>query len=280
MVQTVSFKVEASDEGGAPRLEDLLDQARDFLEMLRDVERAAKPYESSAIEWRVVSASKNSPLELKLQARQHDERPIEQLVREVVERTDRGWRDVLRGNPTPPTLPRAAAARAASMLRRVTGGLGLTAMTLVPERGEIRVNASTAQPALDAGHEPRPHSRRELGMIEGTLTIVDKLRSRPAFTVVDAVSGEPVRCLAESDDLLRTFAATTTVREVWEGRRVRVTGLLIYRGKELREIRATGVEWVKPSRLVQRAGDLTDPSFTGGVSAVEYLARLREGELG
>ena len=52
----------------APSVEDFLDQMRDYVEVLRGVEEAASGVPGSAIVWRVVEASRNSPVLFGLEA--------------------------------------------------------------------------------------------------------------------------------------------------------------------------------------------------------------------
>ena len=64
------FKIRISGSGAgtdAPSVEDLLDQVRDYLEILHGVEEAVAEDGALAIEWRIVNASRNSPLALECQ---------------------------------------------------------------------------------------------------------------------------------------------------------------------------------------------------------------------
>ena len=64
-------KLRISGHGGdtdAPTVEDALDQLRDYLEVLRGVEEAVAEDGTSEIVWRIVKASKSSPLAFELEA--------------------------------------------------------------------------------------------------------------------------------------------------------------------------------------------------------------------
>ena len=67
--------------------------------------------------------------------------------------------------------------------------------------------------------------------------------------------------------------------EVWQSRRVQVTGELFYRPDGMvARVSASEFASVETHDLV--SVDILDPNFTGGLSPIEYLARLREGDRG
>ncbi|MGH8515725.1 MAG: hypothetical protein ACREV8_17640, partial [Gammaproteobacteria bacterium] len=56
----------------APTVEDVLDQLRDYHDILKEVEEAVAEDGYRAIDWRIVNASRNSPLSFEFEAFPHD----------------------------------------------------------------------------------------------------------------------------------------------------------------------------------------------------------------
>ena len=78
-------------ETDAPSADDLLDQIRDYLEILKGVETALAEDGQNAIDWRVIDAGKGSPLQIELGAfpRQYAVN-IDRRTEAVVKRTAEG----------------------------------------------------------------------------------------------------------------------------------------------------------------------------------------------
>jgi hypothetical protein len=90
--RTIKIKISGRGaENDAPTVEDVLDQIKDYVDILRGVEEAIAGEPSSALDWRIVDAHRNSPLEFDLQAfpKQHAVN-IERRVALVTGETARG----------------------------------------------------------------------------------------------------------------------------------------------------------------------------------------------
>jgi hypothetical protein len=59
-------------ETDAPAVEDVLDQLRDYHDILKEVEEAVAEDGKRAIDWRIVNASRNSPLSFEFEAFPHE----------------------------------------------------------------------------------------------------------------------------------------------------------------------------------------------------------------
>src|SRR5258706_16481107 len=70
--RTIKLSVKARGEVDSPTVEDLLDQVRDYFEILKGVEQAISADGTNAIDWRIVSATTNSPIVFEAQAFAHD----------------------------------------------------------------------------------------------------------------------------------------------------------------------------------------------------------------
>src|SRR4051794_646235 len=69
MGRVIRLSISGRDGGtDAPSVDDLLGQLEDYFDILRSVEEAVAGDSGHEIEWRVVDASKNSPISLAVEA--------------------------------------------------------------------------------------------------------------------------------------------------------------------------------------------------------------------
>ena len=132
------------------------------------------------------------------------------------------------------------------------------------------------EPPMVAAPEQFP-LRLVYGEISGQMVSVARWRGQPALQIAHATYGL-IWCVL-SDTLVRQFGGEQTIADVWSGRVVSVPGRIYYgqSGKPTRieasDVRAKEI----PEIDIQ---DVLDPDFTSGLSPVEYLQRLHEGNLG
>src|SRR5829696_9196918 len=62
MSRTIKLSIRARGATDAPTVDDLLEQLRDYFDILEGVEEAVAEDGRRAIEWRIIKASMNSPL--------------------------------------------------------------------------------------------------------------------------------------------------------------------------------------------------------------------------
>ena len=60
----ITIHIRAGTEGGSTTVDDLLDQVRDYFEILGGVEETVAEDGARALEWRIVHAQTNSPIAL------------------------------------------------------------------------------------------------------------------------------------------------------------------------------------------------------------------------
>ena len=148
----------------APSVEDMLDQIRDHLEILKDVEEAISDDGRIAIEWRVVDAKKASPLEFALEAF-----PIEYAVNidrratEVVQATAVGLAASQQRAERPRYFTDRALVRAERLFKRVTNGLNLYSVNFGDDLPAVVI---TDNVALHAAETPRPSFPRKRSHIK------------------------------------------------------------------------------------------------------------------
>lgn len=267
----------------APSVEDVLDQVRDYLEVLRGVEQAVAGGGASAIVWRIVNASRSSPLAFELEAfpvqyAVNIDRRVDATVGEVA----RGLVSLQTAAERPSNFTNKVLSRAQGLFERVTNGLslseadfgeGLPQITLTP--GVAKIAASNTQRVL----KPSGRPYKELGSVEGYFQGVetDGLGRRIVF-VRDRVSGEVVKCIVT--EAAMPAVETHEIGEVWRNRRLQVFGRLHFKAiGNLSHMDANRVRFFRARSELPQAEDIVDPDFTGGLKSEDYLERLRDGGL-
>lgn len=258
-------------EGGMDALtvEDAMQQVLDAFKLLGGGE--------TTVVWRLISATTNSPFTVVAEAddaeaavQQKD--VFEQSLRELTSgRFPEAWKR--------PELQLAAA----SLLRRSSGEIARTEFTLGDMREPVVISREVAAPfaaeqpaALPS--TPPPASKRQVGSIDGTLVGVTTYWGRPAIRVQERKTGREITCVIP-EALAASFSQEASMQDVWLHRRLNVRGVILYQasGATLR-VEAASVQAVGP--VPKDLPPLRDPTFTGGLTAAEYLERFRAGELG
>lgn len=267
----------------APTVEDALDQVRDYLDILRGVEEAVAGTPTSALEWRIVDASRQSPLALAIQAfPRHFATNIDRRVEIVTTETARGFAILQSRAERPPHFTNKVMTKAHRIFARVTNGVGvseadfgtdlpLVQITPAIGRGGVRnIDSVLTKPE-------KPH--QEIGSIEGYFQGVERGGyNRRVVHVNERITGEPVRCV-----VLDAAAATLEsleIRAVWEYRRVEVSGRIYFAGGgAIDRVDAERFRFLRSKINLPQVDDIIDPDFTGDIPAEEYLERLRDGTL-
>ncbi len=130
----------------------------------------------------------------------------------------------------------------------------------------------------EAAAEAAPRPKDQRGSIEGQIVEVGTFYNRPAIKIKERKSREEVWCTV-TEAHRQQVSGETNFEDVWNGRRVLVQGVLQYDSNGTLSRVFVETLQVTQSREVQ-VGVLTDPKFTQGLSAAEYLERFREGTLG
>lgn len=152
---------------------------------------------------------------------------------------------------------------------------GMKSLDIVPL---VRANLSEeARVMTDTAPSSEIPARFAHGEVSGVLASVGHWRGRPAIYLRTLMYGN-VWCLLPPH-LVDEWGDATKVSTIWQGRRLSVSGKLIYwHGGRLARIEVESVR----ERLSQSIDirEMLDPDFTSGLDPVEYLERLHEGRLG
>jgi hypothetical protein len=264
-------------------IRDAMQQVLDFFELLTgDDDRAT-------IAWNITYAGTNSPFTAEAEAvsvqKDIDIRPIANLrISEVAEYLN----DLSSGRRStrPISLRRRKAAK--KVFERNTRSIGKTIVRFdLPKASTVTLTPINSLAALGVAeviegagiyYLPEKRERQEFGSVEGTIVDVRDDYNQPAIRIVERKSGKEISCRVDQD-VIDEIANSTSLRDVWEHRRVRVRGMIIFDSDgQIKRIYAKSVSAVFPRSMTTK--DIEDKNFTGGLGINEYLEKLREGELG
>ena len=264
----------------APTVDDLLGQIRDFVEVLKSVEKTLGPNEAGEIEWRVTDATMNSPISLEFTPYgKGGAAAVASHVDRIEQITASGLRALRRGDARPPFFSDETLVRAKRLHARVLNGLSDTVIafdaTIDTEALVIdRPAARDVERTIDRARAKSSAPYREIGSIEGFVTKPElDGYNRAILRFKSRLSGEEVKAYA-SGDAFRQIEALT-LSDVWHGLRVRVYGTITYKSLGVVEvINATGIE-VLDDEALPGIDAIIDPNFTGGISTEDFLRELR-----
>jgi len=285
MADPVRIRIRGSRaESDAPTVEDFIEQVKDLITILHDVEKAIDPEGKSAIEWRVTNAKMNSPIELEATPFSVDGVTyIENRVREVVHHTAAGLNQLKVSNKRPAFFSEAVLGRAKKFSQRVTNGLAMTEVTFGPAEPDFAITPSAAGLMAKNAEEilspPKGRPYRELGSVEGyVLSVAHDGLGRALLTLKARLSGEDVKCILKGE--ANRQVRGRQISEVLDGKRVRVHGLLAFKAAHrLDHVDVENIEFMRARDELPKLEDIIDRDLTGGLSAEDYLEALRDGRL-
>jgi hypothetical protein len=282
MSRTVKLSIKARGETDSPRVDDFLDQVRDYFEILDGIEQALAEDGTNAIVWRIIGATTNSPIALEAQAYPINfavniDRRVELVVRDAAI----GMYQLRSQRERPPHFTDKVLTRAERLFERVTNGLETTVVDFGDDLPKLEITPSVAREAAANTRSvlyPPERPYKEQGSVEGTARTIDRdgwghliLRIREQLT------GEDVKCFVTGD--AEMVIGDHQIRDVWRNRRVQIYGLLHYKGLgKLGHVDATRVRFLRDRSDLPGIDDIVDPDFTGGLRSEDYLARIRDGE--
>ena len=287
MNKIVRFTVAGHDpDTDAPPVEDLLDQIRDYVDVLRGVEEAASGTPGSAIIWRVVEASRNSPVMFGLEAYPKQfATNIDQRVAIVLTETAQGFATIKNRVERPKYFTNVVMRKARKIAERVTNGISSSTVNFGPGLPEIDLTPTSARTAIrnvDAIMAGPDKPYREIGSIEGYLKGVelDGFNRRVAH-IVDRVTGESVKCvIGRTAQQVVADLSNRQIADVWGHIRVQVIGLIFFNGPgDIDHVDTEDVRFFRPNAELPQIDDIIDENFTGGLRSEEYLERMRNGTL-
>ncbi len=269
-------------ETDAPTAEDLLEQTRDYLEILRGVEEAIAEDGQRAIDWRVVNASRASPVALQLEAFPHQYAVnVDVRVSAVMANTAAGLLQLQQGPERPNFFSDRVLAKAERVFERVTNGLSFSEIDFGPDLPASIVTPVIARSAAKnarLAQTPVERAYKELGATEGYFHSVERDGyGRSLLWIRHRMSGSQVKCILSGAAL--RLVAQQEISEVFRGRRLLITGTIHFKAAgAIAQIEATDVSFFPPKSDLPGLNDIIDERFTGGLSTAEFLERMRNGE--
>ena len=284
MGKRITLRVEASSpDTDAPTVDDLVSQLSDYFDLLGIVEQTIAVDGQSAVQWRVVHASKASPLAITAEAfaRQYAV-DVTERVELIVAHTNRGLRKLRDSAERPQFFNDEAVSKAEGLFERVTNGLGLTVVEVAGEEAPaIELQPSTARVAARNAMEvlsPVARPYKEIGSVEGYFESVSLDGfGRRLLHIKHRLTGDDVKCIVAGD--AEREMALREIGDVWRKRRVSVFGTIHYKALgRISQVEASKVRFLRDRGELPDVDDIIDRNFTGGMRSEDYLAKLRDGE--
>jgi hypothetical protein len=283
MSKTITLRIAGKGPGtDAPSIGDLLDQLRDYFELLGILEQTLAEDGQAAIVWRIVDAKKTSPLAFTIQAfaRQFAVN-VDARADHVVVRALFGLRLLGEKAERPPYFTEPALVRAGRIFERVTNGLDQTEIStegfppIVLTPSVARVASKNTRSVLEPAGKPY----KEIGSLEGYVQTVGRDgRGRRVLWMKHRLTGDEVRCAVMGD--AEKMLAHREVEDVWRGDRVSLFGTIHYRAPgRISHMEASTLSFLRSRSELPNVDDIIDPDFTGGLRSEDYLEKLRNGEL-
>lgn len=279
MPERVKLTVRAS--GAHPdvlTVQDAMRQVLDLFDML-----ASGVEGVPGVEWKLVSASTNSPFHLAGEAVSLEPSvDVSVVARNQKQSLAKSLREVVRGEV--PTNPDFQVKTAKRFFDRNLNGVGFTEIDF--DLGEpIVVTPTIALEAYRVLDAKKPTGlfdfrspRDEIGSVEGTLQEVKTHWNHPAVKIADNRNKEQVWCRLNAE-LQAVFQDKATYSDFWHHRRVIVRGRIKYADDgSISYVLAHDIQRIDARDV--SLDSIKDPDFTGGLSVGEYLDRFRDGALG
>jgi hypothetical protein len=230
-------------------------------------------------DWRLVSATTNSPLTTVGEfGPTAPTVPAAMLAAAQlsVEESYQALTDVLAGEEPTGDVDLVILKR---LLSRNLNGVGLTKIEF-DDRPPLNITPGAATSGLEVfkPHELPPAPKRVRGTLEGELIDAGTHRKHPALKLRERSRGRIFWChIPEANKA--EFAEATSLDDVWKNARVRLRGWIEYSKRgEISGMSAEGIQFVKTRDV--HLGEIHDSDFTGGLDSVTYVDRLRDGEVG
>lgn len=237
-------------------------------------------------EWRLIRAETNSPFTVEITAvGQLSTFDAPFFVKSVFERFSHDLGRLSTEGSVPSWMDDDGVAVARDVFQRLRTGVGEIEIgngnghrtTLVHEDAESGLRAleayETSPPEVSAGVGEEVAQ----GEIEGAFVMAGVYRRKPAICIYSRQYRRRIWCILPADFSER-YGEQHKLSEVWQQRAVAVEGRVVFRGGIPSRVVAEDVRLLPAPRPILLE-DVRDPDFTGGLDAVEYIYRFREGEL-
>lgn len=239
------------------------------------------------VEWRLVTASMQSPLTVVAEA--VPVRPgvdIDAIARRQSAEFVRNYEELKHGRVPKAWSTGVARAKAKNVAVRNRKGIGRTSIAVgtpdEPLEQQVDITEEDAQIAVQALGVPPLEAaikgKEQIGSLEGKLVHVGTYYNQPAVALRERKSNAEVWCTVP-DEFRDQIANEANFIDVWSGRRVRIRGRIVYdREGNIARVYASEIHRIEPATV--DVGTIQDPRFTDGMTVAEYLEKLRDGELG
>lgn len=283
MTTTVKLSIAGRGEDESPLLDDLLDQVRDYFQMIDSVAKSMTGEAVEQYDWRVVGLSKNSPATITVEAVPRHGFPDAALVAaRAGQQTAFGLARLQTESVRPNYFTDNVLEAADRFAQRVTAGLTETVIAVAgaPDVVIRPTEAAAAMEHIARVREDDPvHPYKELGSIEGLIQSVGADHwGHPFIVVRNRITATDVKCFLKGE-ALRALEQEPVANVVWRQRRVTAIGVLRYRSLgKLSQADIDHLDFVDPTERLPQPSDVIDRNFTGGLSSEDYLERIRNGE--
>jgi hypothetical protein len=281
---TVTVRSRIGDEGPLT-VADAMRQVLDFFLLLE----AAQTDEQGGkqVSWQLVHVSMESPFEASAEPFAVEAGvPADLIGRRAGYRVAISLEEITARGTVPDWMDESARERLRRIFKRNLNGVGRTDFRIGSEIPVVAIVEKTARAglralerdALEDEAKREDLSRSEYGSIEGDVAETTTYYHRPALTVRDRLTGQDVMCIL-TPELAGAIGAEHNWQEVWDARRVIVSGEVFYSAKGLPErVNVVDFRVVEPKEIAASA--IFDSGFTAGMTSAEYIDKLREGDLG
>ncbi len=283
MTATVLLSIAGRGKDDAPLLGDLLDQIRDYFEMVDAVAQSMTGDGAGQYDWRVVGLSKNSPATITAEPIPRSGFPNGAiLASRASEQAAFGLARLQAESVRPLHFTDNVLEAADRFVRRITKGIAETTVTApgVPGLTLRPTEASAAIEHIARVREDDPvHPYKELGSVDGLIqTVGVDGWGHPFIVVRSRLTGADVKCFL-AGEALRALEGEPVANVVWKQRRVTALGVLRYRSLgRVSQADVTQLEFASPPQELPQPEDVIDRAFTGGLGSEEYLERVRNGD--
>ena len=171
MTRKITLRIKARGESNSPTVDDLLEQVRDYFEILKGVEEAVAEDGAQKLEWRIVGATTNSPINLEAAAFAKEFAVnIDHRADVVARRVAYGLHQLQSLGERPPYFTNRVLLRAEKFFERVTNGLEQTSVDYGPDLPALDLTVAAARLAVSNTRSilsPQNRPYQEQGSIEG-----------------------------------------------------------------------------------------------------------------
>jgi hypothetical protein len=264
-------------------IRDAMQQVLDFFELLSGDD------DRDTLAWNFTFAGTNSPFTAEAEATSNNKDvDVTYIANTRISETASYMSDLRSGRRPTKDIGKKRRSAAKRVFVRNTQAIGKTTVNFsVPTAPEVVLTPSIAQTSLalsqsndapEVQYLSEDRERHENGSIEGRIVDVSSDYNHPAIRIEERKSGREINCRV-GQEVIDSIASATSLKDVWEHRRVRVRGVISFDSAgQITRVYAKSVTPIAPRAMTLK--DIEDRDFTGGLQIEDYLDKLREGNLG